>query len=37
LYKNGDKVAEYEGKRDIDDLKDFVSKHLEGEKPKDEL
>jgi len=37
LYKNGEKVAEYEGKRDIDDLKDFVSKHLEGEKPKDEL
>ena len=42
IFSNGEKVAEYNGKRDIDDLKSFVTKHLEGgdkkeEQKKDEL
>ena len=40
LFKNGEKVSEYNGKRDLEDLKSFVSKHLEEEKEeqkKDEL
>jgi len=44
IFSNGEKVAEYNGKRDIDDLKSFVNKHLEAggdekkeEQKKDEL
>jgi thioredoxin domain-containing protein 5 len=38
LFKNGEKVDEYNGKRDLSDLKDFVKKHLaEGKVEKDEL
>lgn len=28
LYKDGQKVSEYSGSRDLDDLSDFVNKHL---------
>lgn len=42
LYMNGEKVSEYNGKRDIEDLKAFINKQLEGnekneENKKDEL
>ena len=44
LFKDGEKVDEYNGKRDLEDLKTFINKHLEpvadaGEdkKEKDEL
>ncbi len=49
IFSNGEKVGEYNGKRELEDLKAFVNKHLEGEKkeeaeekaaeekPKDEL
>jgi thioredoxin-like negative regulator of GroEL len=41
LFKNGEKVDEYNGKRDLEDLKTFVNKHLapaaEEKKDKDEL
>jgi len=40
IYKDGEKVDEYNGKRKIDDLEAFVNKHLAGEakdEPKDEL
>nr|CAD7201362.1 unnamed protein product [Timema douglasi] len=30
LYKDGEKVAEYNGSRSLDDLYDFVTKHLDG-------
>ena len=36
IFSNGEKVAEYNGKRDIDDLKSFVTKHLEGDDKKEE-
>ena len=38
IYKDGEKVDEYNGKRAIDDLEAFVNKHLEpAAKEKDEL
>lgn len=40
LFKNGEKVDEFNGKRDLEDLKAFVNKYLEPaaeEKKKDEL
>ena len=43
LFKDGEKVDEYNGKRDLEDLKAFVTKHLEAvdvaqdKKEKDEL
>merc|ERR1712062_519344 len=38
IYKDGEKVDEYNGKRAIDDLEAFVNKHLEPvAKEKDEL
>ncbi|XP_028967068.1 thioredoxin domain-containing protein 5 [Galendromus occidentalis] len=35
LYKDGARVEEYNGSRDLDDLKEFVERHLSG--TKDEL
>jgi len=37
IYKDGAKVEEYNGKRDLADLKAFVEKHLAGKVEKDEL
>lgn len=35
IYKNGEKIEEYKGKRTVEELEAFVNKHLEV--PKDEL
>jgi thioredoxin domain-containing protein 5 len=40
IYKDGEKVEEYNGKRDLDALVEFVDKHIKGEvkvEVKDEL
>lgn len=28
LYKNGERISEYTGSRNVDDLHDFVKKHI---------
>ena len=30
IYKDGEKVAEYSGKRELSDLQEFVKKHDKG-------
>lgn len=37
IYKNGEKISEYNGSRSMDDLYDFVNSHVVDEKARDEL
>jgi thioredoxin domain-containing protein 5 len=37
IYKNGEKISEYNGSRSLDDLHEFVSSHLAEKEAKDEL
>lgn len=37
IYKNGEKITEYNGNRSLEDMFDFVKSHLTAEKSRDEL
>ncbi|KAG5684013.1 hypothetical protein PVAND_013266 [Polypedilum vanderplanki] len=37
IYRNGEKVTEYNGDRSLEDMYDFVKKHASGDAPRDEL
>ena len=36
LYKNGEIVEEFSGKRELEDLEAFVNKHLKGDDKKED-
>lgn len=37
IYKDGEKISEYNGGRSLDDLYEFVQSHAAAEKQRDEL
>ena len=37
IYKDGEKISEYNGSRSLDDLFDFINSHTSTEKARDEL
>lgn len=37
IYKNGEKITEYNGNRSLEDMFDFVRSHLTVDKTRDEL
>lgn len=37
IYKNGEKITEYNGNRSLEDMFDFVKSHLTVDKSRDEL
>jgi thioredoxin domain-containing protein 5 len=37
IYKNGEKITEYNGNRSLEDMFDFVKSHLTADKSRDEL